>query len=115
MQPTDGERWTAQGRGRDEPTGYVQEHIAQADAMRKGERLHDGWHAATSSMVAVMGTMATYSGREIKWEDAIAKGKTIFPYDVELTFDTVPPVTIGSDGTYEHAVAIPGEYNPFDS
>jgi hypothetical protein len=65
-------------------------------------------------MIAVMGTMATYSGQEIKWDDAIAKGRTLFPYDKELTADTVPPVTIGPDRTYEHAVPVPGEYDPFD-
>ena len=82
--------------------------------MRKGTRLNDGWHASTSSMIAVMGWMATYSGQEIKWDDAIVKGKTIFPYDVELTENTVPPVTIGPDRTYEHAVALPGVFDPFD-
>jgi len=112
IQPTGGERWTY--RNNQDTGPYVQEHIDQAEAMRKGERLHDGWHAATSSMIGTMGWMATYSGREITWDDAIAKGKTIFPYDVELTADTVPPVTIGPDKTYEHAVAVPGMYDPFD-
>ena len=112
LQPTGGERWTF--RGNNERNGYLQEHIDQAEAMRNGTRLHDGWHSATSSMVAVMGTMATYSGQEIRWDDAVARGRTLFPYDQELTFDTVPPVTIGADGTYEHAVALPGLYNPFD-
>ena len=112
LQPTSGERWIY--RGNQDKSGYVQEHIDQADAMRNSERLHDGWASSTSSMIGVMGWMATYSGQEIKWDDAIAKGRTIFPYDQELTFDTVPPVTIGSDGTYEHAVAVPGEYDPFD-
>ena len=112
LQPTGGTKWTYQGRG--DRSGYVQEHINQSEAMRKGERMHDGWFAATSSMLGVMGWMATYSGQEIQWNDAIAKGRTIFPYDKELTFDTVPPVTIGEDRTYEHAVAIPGEYDPFD-
>ena len=111
LQPTGGTRWTYQGNNRN---GFVQEHVNQAEAMRKGERRHDGWFAATSSMIAVMGTMATYSGQEITWDDAITKGRTLFPYDQELTFDTVPPVTIGSDRTYEHAVPIPGEYDPFD-
>ena len=115
LEPTGGTRWTARGRAQDEPTGYVQEHIAQAEAMRSGTRLHDGWHGATSSMVAVMGVMATYSGQMINWDDAITRGRTLFPYDVELTFDTVPPVTIGPDGTYEHAVPVPGEYNPFNT
>ena len=112
LQPTGGERWNYENR--QDRSGYIQEHIDQAEAMRKGTRLHDGWHSATSSMIAVMGWMTTYSGQEIMWEDAIAKGRTLFPYNVELTFDTVPPVTMGPDGTYEHAVAVPGVYNPFD-
>ena len=113
LQPTGGERWEYPRRNQDR-SAYVQEHADQSDAMRKGERLHDGWFASTSSMIAVMGWMSTYSGQEIKWDDAVAKGKTLFPYDQELTFDTVPPVTIGPDRTYEHAVAVPGEYDPFD-
>jgi len=112
IQPTGEERWTY--RPKQDRSGYVQEHVDQAEAMREGKRLNDGWHASTASMIAVMGRMATYSGQEITWDDAITKGKTLFPYDVELTFDTVPPVTIGSDRTYEHAVAMPGEYDPFD-
>jgi len=112
LQPTVAERW-AYPRNQD-PNGYLQEHINQTEAMRKGERLHDGWFAATSTMTAVMGWMATYSGQEILWDDAVAKGRTIFPYDVELTNDTVSPVMPGPDGTYEHAVAVPGEYDPFD-
>ena len=113
LQPAAGQRWNYKKNDQD-VNGYRQEHIDQADAMRNGTRMHDGWHSATSSMTAVMGWMTTYSGKEILWDDAVAKGKTLFPYDVELTPDTVPPVTIGPDKTYEHAVAIPGEYDPFD-
>jgi len=113
LQTTDGPRWEYPRRSQD-LNGYQQEHVDQSNAMRNGTRLHDGWHSATSSMTAVMGYMTTYSGKEIRWDDAIAKGRTIFPYDVELTFDTVPPVTIGPDKTYEHAVAIPGVYDPFE-
>ena len=113
LQPLGGERWSIPGS--QDRNHYEQEHVNQAEAVRKGERLHDGWHAATSTMIAIMGRMATYSGQEITWDDAIAKGKTLFPYDVEWTFDTAPPVVIGADGTYEHAVAMPGEYNPFDA
>ena len=111
LQSTGEERWSFQGTNRNP---YEQEHVNQSEAMRKGEQLHDGWHAATSSMIAVMGRMATYSGQEISWDDAVAKGKSLFPYDVEWTDNTVPPVVVGPDGTYEHTVAVPGEYNPFD-
>ena len=112
LQPTGGERWAY--RPNQDTNAYLQQHIDQVEAIRNGKRLHDGWHAATSTMIGVMGWMATYSGQEIKWDDAVTKGRTIFPYDQELTFDTVPPVTIGPDRTYEHAVAMPGVYDPFD-
>ena len=113
LQPTNGTRWNYPRNNHDRG-GFVQEHIDQAEAMRKGKKFHNGWRATVASMTGVMGRMATYSGQEIKWDDAVARGKSLFPYDVELTFDTVPPVTIGPDGTYEHAVAVPGEYAPFD-
>jgi len=112
LQPTSGERWNY--RANRDRNAYVQEHVDQSDAIRKGERLHDGWHAATSSMIAVMGRMATYSGQEIQWNDAVSKGKALFPYDIALTPDTPAPVTLGPDKTYEHVVAVPGEYDPFE-
>ena len=110
------EDWTydQKGKGKDDKSPYVQEHIDQVDAIRNSKKLHEGWFAATSSMIGVMARMATYSGREIKWDDAVAKGKTLFPYDKELTFDTLPPVMPGPDGSYEEATAIPGVYDPFE-
>jgi predicted dehydrogenase len=113
LKTNDNNRWEISKRnGR--RSGYVQEHVDQTEAIRNGNKLHDGWHSATSTMTAVMGWMATYSGREITWDEAVEKGKTLFPYDQELTFDTPAPILPGTDGTYEHAVAIPGRYNPFD-
>ncbi|MDR0337813.1 MAG: Gfo/Idh/MocA family oxidoreductase [Planctomycetaceae bacterium] len=108
----DAPRWNP-AKNKNEKNSYVQEHIDQVEAIRKGTALHDGWTAAHSSMTAVMGRMATYSGQEIKWDEAVAKGKTLFLYDKELSFDLTPPVMPGPDGTYEHAVALPGNYNPF--
>ena len=54
--------------------GYKQEHVDLVDAIRKGEKLNDGWHGATSSFTAVLGRMATYSGQEVNWDEAVAKG-----------------------------------------
>ena len=110
--PNNGERWDY--KPNKDRSGYVQEHFDQVDAIRSAKKLHDGWHAATSSMIGVMGWMSTYSGKEIKWDDATTKGKTLFPYDVNLTFDTESPVMPGPDGTYEHAVPSPGIYVPFE-
>jgi hypothetical protein len=86
------------------------EHLHQAEAIRKGEKLHDGWHGAISSMIAVMGRMATYSGQEITWNDVVEKGTTVYPYDKELAWDVDPP-SMPKDGKYD--IAVPGRYNPY--
>ena len=111
LQKKNAPRWQYRGTG--DKSGYVQEHINQVEAIRNGQKLHDGWHSATATMIAVMGWMATYSGREIKWDEAVEQGKALFPYDQELTFDTPTPVMPGEDGTFEHAVPVPGQYDPF--
>ncbi len=111
LEPKGKSRWNYQNKN--DKSAFVQEHINQVAAIREGTKLHDGWHGATSTMISVMGRMATYSGREIKWDEAIQRGAALFPYDQELSFEVNPPVMPGPDGTYEHAVAIPGLYNPF--
>lgn len=113
IEPKKGEKWSYPKKT-DDKSPYVQEHIDQVDAIRNGKKMHEGWFAATSSMIGVMGRMATYSGKEIKWDDAIAKGKSIFPYDQKLTMETDPPVMPDADGSYEGSTAIPGKYDPFE-
>ena len=44
-----------------------------------GQRYNEGWYGANSSMTAVLGRMATYSGKLIKWDDAVASKLTQFP------------------------------------
>ena len=53
---------------------YVQEHVDLIKAIRNDEKLNEGWYGATSSMTAVLGRMATYSGQVVKWDEAVAKG-----------------------------------------
>ena len=91
------------------PAGYLQEHVDLQAAIRNGTKLNDGWHAATSSMTAVLGRMATYSGQLVKWDDAVAKGGTEFPDTV--AWDADPKVLLGKDGNYPSPV--PGIYRPY--
>ena len=55
-------------------TAIQQEHVDLVNAIRNGGKLNDGWHGATSSFTAVLGRMATYSGLEVEWDEAVAKG-----------------------------------------
>lgn len=94
------------GNGSD---GYVNEHADLIAAIRKGGMLHDGWHGATSSMTAVFGRMATYSGRVVHWDDAVAKGPNELPE--KLALDANPPQMPDKDGSYP--VPVPGQYKPY--
>jgi hypothetical protein len=62
-------------------------------------------------MTSVLGRMATYSGKIVKWDDAVANG----PDEMPKTFawDANPPVMPDDKGSYEHAVAMPGVYKPY--
>ena len=103
----DGGNWRYDGPGSNH---FKQEHVDQVDAIRNGKKMHDGWYGANATMISIMGRMATYSGREIKWEEAVEKGTSQFPYGKELGWDTNPPV-MPKDGKY--AIAIPGSYDPY--
>ena len=89
--------------------GYGQEHVALVSAIRKGEKLNDGWHGATSSFTAVLGRMATYSGQVVRWDDAVSKGPNEMP--AKFAFDADPPVLPDKDGNYP--MPVPGIYKPY--
>jgi predicted dehydrogenase len=90
---------------------YDQEHVDLMDAIRNDKKYNEGHFGATSSMTSVLGRMATYSGKVVGWDDAVAKG----PDEMPKTFawDANPPVMPDDKGSYEHAVAMPGIYKPY--
>ena len=90
---------------------YLQEHIDLIAAIRSGAKLNEGWHGAVSTMTAVLGRMATYSGQVVRWDDAVQKGPRETPE--VLALDADPPVLPDAHGLYDHAAPVPGEYRPF--
>ncbi|MCH5375281.1 MAG: Gfo/Idh/MocA family oxidoreductase [Planctomycetes bacterium] len=90
---------------------YDQEHYALVEAIRNGTPYNEGHYGATSSFTAVLGRMATYSGKVIKWDEAVEKGKQEAPGIETFTMESEAPVQPNEDGTYDHP--IPGRYNPF--
>ncbi len=100
--------WRFRGKGK---SPMDQEHIDLNKAIRNNEKYNEGWYGATSSFTAVFGRMATYSGQVVKWDDAVAKGPNEMPE--KFAFDAKPPVLPDADGSYEHAVAMPGIYKPY--
>jgi myo-inositol 2-dehydrogenase/D-chiro-inositol 1-dehydrogenase len=91
----------AKGYRGDNP--YQREHNDLIASIRgDGPYVFDGDHGATSSMTAVMGRMATYSGQLVAWEQAVQSNLRLAPdrYD----FDAQPPVLPDAQGAYPAAV-----------
>jgi myo-inositol 2-dehydrogenase / D-chiro-inositol 1-dehydrogenase len=89
---------------------FDQEHYTLVEAIRNDLAYNEGYYGATSSMTAVLGRMATYSGRIVKWDDAVEKGRDVAPGIENYDWDTTPPVVPNEEGIYPEA--IPGQYEP---
>jgi predicted dehydrogenase len=86
---------------------YLREHRHLVGAIRNGTPLNDGHHGALSSMLAVMGRMATYSGDEITWDEAVNSDLELAPGLENFDFDSEPPVKADDQGNYP--IAMPGQ------
>ncbi|NLE36740.1 MAG: Gfo/Idh/MocA family oxidoreductase [Pirellulaceae bacterium] len=93
------------------PSPYRQEHVDLIRAIRNDEKFNEGHVGAEASLSAIMGRMATYSGKRITWDEAAAGQRDEMP--TQFAWDAVLPVMPNENGSYEHAVAVPGRYNPY--
>lgn len=80
--------------------GHQQEHHDLFASLRRGEIPNEGEYGAMSSMMSVLGRMATYSGREIGWEEALNSNLSISPVEKFHSFDDTPPILPNADMTY---------------
>jgi predicted dehydrogenase len=92
---------------------YQWEHDLQVKAIRENKPMHGGWAAAMSCMAGVLGREAAFSGKVVKWDELVEKGRPYFPNGEITNFDQEAPVQPDADGFYESTVAVPGVYNPF--
>lgn len=85
---------------------YQTEHDQLFAAVAKGEyKFADAENGAYSSMTAIMGRLATYSGQLIEWDKAFNSGLNLHP--ATYGWDTMPPVQPNEEGIYTGA--IPGQ------
>lgn len=70
--------------------------------IQAGQPINDSLSMARSTMLAILGRMATHSGQRITWEEAFASNRVLAPerYD----WNAAPPVLPGPDGAYPHPV-----------
>ena len=92
--------------GRGGGGGHQQEHHDLFAVIRKGERPNEGEYGAKSSMTSILGRLCSYSGKMIKWDDAIKSELVISPVDKFSSYDDTPPVVPDANGDYE--IPMPG-------
>jgi myo-inositol 2-dehydrogenase / D-chiro-inositol 1-dehydrogenase len=86
------------------PNPYQLEQDVLIEAIRNNKPHNEVEHAATATLVGIMGRMASYSGREITWDQMLKSPTRLVPE--RYAFDAQPPVVAGADGRYP--VAMPG-------
>ena len=69
-----------------------------------GKPINDSLSMARSTMLAILGRMATHSGQRITWDQAFASNRVLAPET--YAWDADPPVLPGPDG--EYPVPVPG-------
>jgi len=91
--------WRFRGGGKNP---YQQEHDDLFEAIRNNKPYSEVEFGAHSTMTAIFGRMATYSGKVLEWDDAINSKLSVMPQ--RFAWDAEPPVKPRPDGWYDHAV-----------
>ena len=95
------DKWRFRGRV---ANPYQVEHDVLFDAIRNGKDHNEAEYGAKSTMTAIMGRMATYSGKTVKWEEAINSELSLAPD--AYTWNATPSTLPDENGRY--AIAVPG-------
>ena len=89
-----------------DPNPYQVEHDQLFNAIARGEyRFADAENGAKATMTAILGRMATYSGKMVSWEEALNSSISLLPE--RLDWDAPMPLNPGPDGMYP--CAVPGK------
>jgi len=91
-------------RWKREADGHQVEMDDLLAALKAGKPYNEADWAAESTMTAIFGRMATYSGKAVKWDEAFNSTLDLMPKS--LAWDAEMPVQPGKDGCY--ACAVPG-------
>lgn len=78
----------------DRPNPYVEEHKHLLEAIRGGTYINEGVQVAESTLTAIMGRMAGYTGKEVTWEQALNSNVSLVPEKLAFGPIEVPPVAM---------------------
>jgi myo-inositol 2-dehydrogenase / D-chiro-inositol 1-dehydrogenase len=99
----DGKRWRSELESGDP---YQIEHDVLFEAIRKDLPHDEAETGAKATMTAILGRMATYSGRVVTWDEALASQLSLGPLDPDPSWTSEPPTVPDASGRYP--IPMPG-------
>lgn len=104
-----GKIWDHKGKvifeyeGKGDPNPYQTEHDELFAAVADNKfKFADAEHAAKSTLTALMGRYATYSGKTITWDEALNSEINLMPDT--FAWDAMPKILPDENGIYPHAI-----------
>lgn len=85
------ETWRYEGP---KPNMWQQEHVELFQALREGKTINNGDYMCNSTMLAVMGRLAGYTGKTLSWDECINDQQRLGPTEYAWTDFTPEPVAI---------------------
>src|SRR5262249_58471910 len=86
-------RWRYEpAKGVDDPGMYQNEHNELIASIRAGKPINNGDYMTKSTLMAIMGRMATYTGQVVTWDKALNSQENLMPARLEFGSLPVPPV-----------------------
>jgi len=76
-------------RGKDDPNPYQVEHIKLFESIRNGGVISNAENGAKSTMSAIIGRMATYTGQVITWEEAMKSDVQMLYWPVNNQYERI--------------------------
>jgi predicted dehydrogenase len=96
VRPSQGDPWQAPGGG---INPYVQEHADLIASIRSGKLLNEAEQVAHSTLTAIMGREAAYTGKMIVWDELLKSPMSLVPETLAL--NAPPP---------EAKIPVPGKF-----
>jgi predicted dehydrogenase len=93
IKPAGGSAWKYTG---DAPSMYDLEHVALFKGIRSGNVLNNGTYMSYSTLMAIMGREACYTGQAITWDEAMNSQTQLAPK--EYVWGEAPPAVIAMPG-----------------
>lgn len=79
------------------PSMYLVEQQQLFKSIRSGTPLNNGTYMTNSNLLAIMGRMSTYSGKDVKWEDFILNTERLGPE--KYSWGEAPAETVAIPGS----------------